>query len=206
MAATDDLRAVAYIDLRILEENFKTIKRKLPPDVKILGVVKADAYGHGMVRIAGKLQSIGVDYLGVATIDEGMELRSHGIDAPVLVMSGLLPWEDLKPVQKTNLTLVVYDMGTLRKIKEASKLKGGVMGIHLKIDTGMGRLGFDPEGLSPLIEEIRGSKNLEVEGIMSHFSSSERRDEYGLKQVERFMDVLEIFRKERYQPQAYSYG
>ena len=200
MAETDDLRAAARIDLRILEENFITIKGTLPPDVKILGVVKADAYGHGMVKIAGKLQSIGADYLGVATIDEGVDLRSHGVELPILVMSGLLPWEDLKPVLNNDLTLVVYDMATLKKIKEASGHTNGVMGIHLKIDTGMGRLGFDPKNLNRLIEELRNSKNLEVAGIMSHFASSERRDEYGMGQVEAFKNVLETFQKHGISP------
>ena len=195
MADTDGLRAAARIDLRILEENFNTIKGKLPPDVKILGVVKADAYGHGMVKVAGKLQTIGADYLGVATIDEGVDLRSHGIKVPILVMSGLMPWEDLTAVLNNDLTLVVYDMATLKKIKEASGHTSRAIGIHLKIDTGMGRLGFDPKGLSPLIEELRDPKNLEVAGIMSHFASSERRDEYGMGQVGAFKNVLETFQK-----------
>jgi alanine racemase len=200
MAETDHLRAAALIDLRILEENFNTIKGKLPPDVRIMGVVKADAYGHGMVKIAEKLQSIGAGYLGVATIDEGVELRSHGIKVPILVMSGLLPWEDLKPVLSNDLTLVVYDMATLKKIKEASGHMNGALGIHLKIDTGMGRLGFDPKGLSPLIKELGDSKNLEVAGIMSHFASSERRDKYGIGQVEAFKNVLETFQKQSIGP------
>jgi alanine racemase len=193
MAETDGLRAVAYIDLGILEENFRTIKGKLSPQVSILGVVKADAYGHGMVRVAGKLQSIGVDYFGVATIDEGIELRSNGIAAPILVMSGLLPWEDLKPVLDNNLTLVVYDITTLKKIQLASGLENRIMSIHLKIDTGMGRLGFEPRNLEPLFKELGASKNVKVAGIMSHFSSSERRDEYGIGQVDLFKKVLRVF-------------
>jgi alanine racemase len=196
----DDLRAAAYIDLRILEENFNTIRTQLPPDVKILCVVKADAYGHGMVRIAGKLQAIGANYLGVATIGEGVELRAHGISIPILVLSGLLPWEDLKPVLSNNLTLAVYDMGTLKKIEEECNLHNEAIDIHLKIDTGMGRLGFNPDRLILAIEEIKHSETLKVAGIMSHFSSSERRDEYGVGQVKIFEKTLETLRNHGISP------
>jgi alanine racemase len=186
-------RAVAYIDLKVLEENYRTIKSRLSADVKILCVVKADAYGHGMVQVAGKLASIGADYLGVATISEGMQLRSHNINIPVLVMSGIMPWEDVQQAFDNDLTLVVHNMDMLKKINDTFIQRGKPITIHLKVDTGMGRLGFQPDSIPSVIEELKGSTHINVEGIMSHFSSSELRDEYGMEQVKAFKNILQLF-------------
>ena len=193
MIKMDNYRVAAYIDLRILEENYKTIKAQLPPNVKMLCVVKADAYGHGMIEVAGKLQTIGADYLGVATISEGIALRSDGIHIPVLVMSGILPWDDIKPVLHNSLSLVVYDIDTLKKIADACILQDKGINVHLKIDTGMGRLGFSLDDVPAVIKELKDSRYINIEGIMSHFSMSEIRDEYGLQQVKAFKNILQIF-------------
>ncbi len=193
MIEMNNHRAVAYIDLKVLEENYRSVKSRLSGDVKILCVVKADAYGHGMIQVAGKLASIGADYLGVATISEGLQLRSHNINIPVLVMSGIMPWEDVQQALDNDLTPVVHDMDMLRKIKDAPILQNKVINIHLKVDTGMGRLGFKPDNVASVIEEIKGLKHVNVEGIMSHFSSSEIRDEYGTEQVKVFKNILQLF-------------
>ena len=100
-------RAVVYVDLDALESNYKTIKATVPSGVKVLCVVKSDAYGHGAVEVARRLESVGVDWLAVATVDEGMELRQSGITSPVLVLSGILPWDDVEPVFLNGLTPVV---------------------------------------------------------------------------------------------------
>ncbi|MCX5813647.1 MAG: alanine racemase [Proteobacteria bacterium] len=186
-------RATAYIDLKVLEENYWMIKSRLPVDVKILCVVKADAYGHGMIQVAGKLASIGADYLGVALISEGMHLRSHNVSIPVLVMGGMMPWEDVQQALDYDLMLVVHDMDMLKRIKDACTLQEKSISIHLKVDTGMGRLGFHPDNMPSVIEEIKGSKYIKVEGLMSHFSSSEIRDAYGMAQVKAFKYILQLF-------------
>lgn len=186
-------RAIAYINLDFLEENYHTIKSGLSKGVKILCVVKADAYGHGMIQVAGRLASIGADYFGVATISEGIRLRHYSIVTPVLVMGGIMPWEDVQQALDHNLTPAVHDMGMLKKIKEACDVCGKSINVHLKADTGMGRLGFSLDELPSVIGEIKDSKYIKVEGIMSHFSSSESRDEYGMEQVRKFVNILQLF-------------
>ena len=185
-------RAVAYVDLNAIEENYKTIKTMLSPGVKVLCVVKADAYGHGAVEVARRLEANGADYLGVATIDEGMELRESGIITPILVMSGIYPWEDVALVYKSGLTPVVYDSATLDRIEEEGEHHEEPLRIHLKIDTGMGRLGFSIDDIPYLTERVSGMRGVHVEGLMSHFSASEVRDAYGLKQMEQFRQAVRM--------------
>jgi alanine racemase len=193
MIGMKNYRAVAHIDLKVLEENYRMIKSRLSEDVKILCVVKADAYGHGMIQVAAKLASIGADYLGVALISEGIQLRSHNVSIPVLVMGGMMPWEDVQQVLDNDLTVVVHNMDMLKRIKAACILQDKVINIHLKVDTGMGRLGFNPGDIPSVVEAIKDSKHIKVEGIMSHFSSSEIRDEYGKIQVMVFRNILQLF-------------
>jgi len=194
-------RAVAYVDLSAIEENLNTIKTMLSPGVKVLCVVKADAYGHGAVEVARKLEANGADYLGVATIDEGMELRESGITIPVLIMSGIYPWDDVGLVYRSALTPVVYDSATLDRIGEESERHEEPLKIHLKIDTGMGRLGFSVDDIPYLTEKVRGIKGVQVEGLMSHFSASEIRDAYGLKQVEQFKNAIRMVREAGIEPE-----
>ncbi|NLW35123.1 alanine racemase [Syntrophorhabdus aromaticivorans] len=194
MAIVSIPRAVAYIDLRVLEENYGTIKSKLSPEAGLLCVVKADAYGHGAAEVSRRLEDLGVSYLGVASAEEGIELRDYGIQAPILVMSGIMPWNDVEPFRRHNLVPVVYDLATLKRVKEESKGFEEPIRIHLKFDTGMGRLGFAMDEVSFVLELVSDTKDIEVEGIMSHFSSSERRDEYGLKQVKAFTSIVEFLK------------
>ena len=193
-------RAVTYVDLNILEENYKTIRAFLPGHVKILGVVKADAYGHGAIETARRLEANGVDYLGVATIDEGMELRESGIASPVLVMSGIFPWDDVGVLFQSSLTPVVYDYATLERIEEEGEHYDHALKVHVKVDTGMGRLGFLADDMPYLAERVREMKNVDVEGVMSHFSASEVRDEYGKGQVELFSRAVEGLRSSGVMP------
>jgi len=194
-------RAKACIDLNVIGQNFGAIKMLLPPGVKILCVVKADAYGHGAVEVARRLESVGADYLGVATTDEGTILRKYGITAPILVMSGMLTQAEIESFFKYRLTPVVYDFDALKAFQTASSARKETMKIHIKIDTGMGRLGFVSEELPDLIEHIDICDKIEVEGCMSHFSSSEVRDEYGFGQIARFKKALQILKKNGIKPE-----
>ena len=194
-------RAVLYIDLNILDENYKTIRAKVPPEVKILCVVKADAYGHGATDVARRLALHGADYFGVATVEEAVELRDSGITTPILVMSGIFPWDEIKPVLANNLTPVVYDFHTLHRIQEESAHFDSLLKIHIKIDTGMGRLGFHPDDMPSVIDHIKNTANVRVEGLMSHFASSENRDEHGINQITRFKKVLDLFKDNSIEPE-----
>jgi len=193
-------RAVLYINLGFLEYNYRAIKSILPEHVKVLCVVKADAYGHGAVRVAQRLNSIGVEYFGVATIDEAINLRKNGIETPLLIMSGILPWDDPISFLEYNLTPVVYDLYTLKRIAEAHSKFKIPLKIHIKFDTGMGRLGFMPHEGQYIIEILKNIDNIHIEGVMTHFSTSEIRDEYGLNQIKKFREVLEFLKHNNIEP------
>ncbi len=194
-------RACAYVDLSAIEYNYSSIKSYLPDRVKILCVVKADAYGHGSFETAKRLESLGAGYLGVATVNEGMELRNGGIKAPILVMSGILTKNDIDYTYKNSLTPVVYDIEGLRELREESLKHKDKYRIHLKLDTGMGRLGFMPRELPSVINEIKSSSRIVVEGFMSHFAASEYRDKYGFKQITIFKKSLELLRNNGIEPE-----
>jgi len=184
-------RAIIFIDLAIIEDNYKKIRKFIPRDVKILCVVKADAYGHGAIQVARRLEPLYVDYLGVATIDEGIELRKAGIQSPVLVMSGIFPWDNAIHTHKYSLTPVVHNFRELEEIIKICADGKRLLKVHIKVDTGMGRLGFTPDRLDKVISRLKEIQNIEIEGLMSHFSSSEKRDEYGMSQYMRFKDAIE---------------
>ncbi len=139
-------RAAAYVNLDTLEENVGIVRTRIAAGVKLLCVVKADAYGHGAVETAKRLQICGVDYLGVANVDEGIELRNEGITLPILVMGGLLPWDVTERAGAYGLSIVVYDRGTLERVAQGSPSTAEPLKIHIKVDTGMGRLGFRAAG------------------------------------------------------------
>ncbi len=184
-------RAIIFIDLATIEDNFKKLRKFIPRDVKILCVVKADAYGHGAIQVARRLESLHVDYLGVATIDEGIELRKAGIQSPVLVMSGIFPWDNAIHTHKYSLTPAVHNFRELEEIIKICADGKRLLKVHIKVDTGMGRLGFTPDRLDKVISRLKEIQNIEIEGLMSHFSSSEKRDEYGMSQYMRFKDAIE---------------
>lgn len=189
-------RAVAYINLNVLEENYYKIRQKLSPHVKLLCVVKADAYGHGAVDVSRRLESLGVTFLGVATIDEGIELRENKIKCPVLIMSGVMPWDDIETIVQFSLTPVVYNTDMLDMVCGAAKRFQRPVKMHLKIDTGMGRLGFLRNEIPEVIGKIKATSNVCIDGLMSHFSSSETRDDYGCTQIDTFNVAIDQFRRE----------
>ncbi len=186
---TETVRVAALIDLAALESNLRTIRSHLSGQVKALCVVKADAYGHGAIEVSRRLESCGVSYLGVANIDEGIELREHGITLPILIMSGIFSWEEIDRAVRNNLTLVVYDAHTLERIREDCHSFERPLKVHIKVDTGMGRLGFAPSDMAFVGEKLKGAQHVICEGLMTHFAASEVRDDYGLTQVSVFCEA-----------------
>ena len=166
-------RAWAEINLSALEHNINIIKNMLPFNVLLLGAIKADAYGHGAVESAKIMKKNGIDYLGVALCEEGIELRKENIDLPILVMS-YTPEPMLKSALEHGLILTVFSADsafTLSKIADSLNVQAQV---HIKIDTGMGRLGFLPniESAKSIIN-IFNNKSLDVKGIYTHFATSD---------------------------------
>lgn len=195
------LRALAEIDLNALAENFKTVRNRVDGRTKLLCVVKADAYGHGAVPIARHLEIQGADFFGVVSVDEGVELRGHGIAKPILVMGGVMPWDDVDAFWKHGLTPVVADLQGFTRLASCAAHRQQEIGIHIKVDTGMGRIGFGYDDLDDLVAALRASSYVKVEGVMSHFSASEVRDAYGLSQIDRFRNVVAFLEKNGVRPE-----
>jgi alanine racemase len=163
---------VAEIDLRSLKFNYRQLKKRIPKGVKVLAVVKADAYGHGAIPISLKLEKLGVEYLGVAMAEEGVELRKGGVKAPILILGGIYGGE-LDQVFRFHLTPVAFRRESLQLLSKEAERRRTKVRVHLKVDTGMGRLGV-PLNLWPtFLEEMRRFPIIEVEGILSHFSMTD---------------------------------
>lgn len=164
----------AIINLKALKHNFSRIIKRIPKGCRLLAMVKADAYGHGVGPIAKTLENLGVAALGVATVEEGVELRQAGIKGKILVMGGL--WgqgvEAAKVMLKYGLTPVVHSAGVVQLLEKlALKLKvKGKLHIHLKIDTGMTRLGITLQALPHLLGVLKKSPHLKLEGVMTHLA------------------------------------
>jgi alanine racemase len=180
-------KSVAEIDLKNLSNNLKLVKSRTG-NKKILAVVKADAYGHGAVTISKHLLKNRVAMLGVASAAEGMELRDAGIKAPIVVF---FDTKNIDAFLKYDLTPVVFDLDTAKKISIAASQKKKVVPIHIKVDTGMGRVGFDPEKALKAIPNMAKLKNIKVEGLMSHFSDADLKNKrFAHQQIRKFNRVI----------------
>ncbi len=180
----------AEIDLAALAYNLRQVRELVGAERKILAVVKAQAYGHGALPVSRKLQSIGADLLGVANISEGVELREAGIRLPILLLSGPIEGA-LTDVVRCGLTPVIYDLGTARRLNQAGEKAGRTIAVHVKVDTGMGRLGCLPDEAPELLRKLRALPYLEPEGVMTHLACAEAKDRTHTKhQLSRFDGVL----------------
>lgn len=169
---------IAEIDLGALRHNFQRIRAAIPAGCGILAVVKADAYGHGFMDIATELESLGVNAFGVAFLAEGIQLRKSGIDRPVLVLGGVYPGQEKKCIG-FNISTTVFSLEQARLLNYVAGKLYRKAKIHAKIDTGMGRLGISPEEAPLFFHKLKGMKNIELEGIISHFASADELDEDG---------------------------
>lgn len=187
-------KAFAEIDLNALSHNLK-IARQKTGNKNILAVVKANAYGHGAVEISKYLVRQGVSSLGTAFKIEAIHLRESGINTPILVF---FDRENIDEYFKYNLTPVVFDLGTARKLsKEAIRRKRRIA-IHIKIDTGMGRSGFTIDKALTEIPKIACLKNIELEGLMSHFSDADLEDkEFAALQLKRLLSLKKEFQQKK---------
>ena len=189
-------RLVAEIDLDAVDFNIKSIIKRVGGRAKIIGTVKADAYGHGAVEVSKVLEENGIDMFSVAMIDEGINLRNNGIKAPILVL-GLTPPEYVKEAVEYDLIQTVSDYNTAEAISKAAKELSKKAVIHIKIDTGMGRIGFRPEKEAfDEIENISKLENIEINGIFTHFCTSDEKDKtFTYTQKERFVYAVNELEK-----------
>jgi len=162
----------AEISLSQIKENLGVVRRHVGADRKVLAVVKADAYGHGAVPVARALEQAGVDFLGVAAVSEGVELRQGGIRTPIIVLTGFFPGEEQELVEH-DITAGITTPAQLDRLEAASQAAGRRVRCHVKVDTGMGRLGIACSEASQVAQRLVSSRTLELEGLYTHFAASE---------------------------------
>ncbi len=188
---------VAEIDLDALAHNYHQIRSRVHPGVRILAVVKDNAYGHGAVVIARELERLGVDLLGVAIAGEGIELRDGGIKKPILILTGIYE-EEIDSVIEYDLIPMVFDGEIGKSLSDKADRRNRRVRVHLKFDTGMGRLGVPIEGARKFLEQMKGFPNLVIDGVASHFSMVD--EEYTRGQLKAYKGVAELFREEGIRP------
>lgn len=192
---TDEERVLAIVDLDAIASNIKNIRAKVDKNSGIIGIIKADAYGHGSVETAKVLLDNGADWLAVAVVDEGLNLRKNGITAPILLL-GYTPELRLNDVINNGFIQTVYSYDTAKKLSDAASALGKKAVIHIKIDTGMGRIGYRVnEESADEIVKISKLPNIDVNGMFTHFSTADEADKaYTLEQYNKFVkmnDMLE---------------
>lgn len=191
----------AEIDLDALAGNFQLIQQQVGPAVKMMAVVKANAYGHGAVCCAKRLANEGADWFGVALPEEGIELRESGVDQPILCLGGF--WEgQAAACLQYRLTPVVYRVDMMEALNRAASDAGVLADVHLKIDTGMGRLGFRFDDLSDALSASERCSNLRVDGLMTHFAAADDPscDVLTEDQIDRFASAVDLFRQAGHRP------
>jgi alanine racemase len=191
----------AEINLNNLAYNFNSVKEFIGEKISYMAIVKADAYGHGAVCCAKRLEDKGIDWLGVALPEEGLELRENGIKTPILCLGSFWSGQE-KLLLENDLTPVIYNLEIAEKFDKAAKEKDIKANIHVKIDTGMGRIGVRFDEAREFAESVKKFNNLNVEGIMTHFASADNLDENDFTnlQIQRFYDAVNIFEEIGFSP------
>jgi alanine racemase len=191
----------AEIHLDNLAANFKQIRTVVSPAARIMAVVKADAYGHGAVECGRRLAQEGADWFGVAIPEEGIQLRAAGITQPVLCLGGFWNAQAAACIQQ-KLTPVVYRLDMIESLNQAALEAGVVTDAHIKIDTGMGRLGIRFDELTEFAGQLDRFRNVRIDGLMSHLAAADEASCQPLTrdQIQRFDEAAAVFRERGYHP------
>ena len=188
------------INLDSLRFNLNSIKGHLPAGVKLMAVVKANAYGHGIEKIAHCLETEGVEDFGVAIAEEGVVLREDGVKGNILIFGGCYPGQE-NLFSTYSLTPTIFDLLSLKGLSNLAEIQNEQFSYHLKIDTGMGRVGIGPEDIQVFLEKAKPYKGMKLQGVFSHLSSADEADlTYTKKQVSMFKkvtDQIEVFNNDR---------
>jgi alanine racemase len=178
------------VDLSALRHNFLQVRRLCGPQVKLMPVIKADAYGHGLLACARTLAGAGAEYLGVGSLEEGQTVRRAGISLPMLLLLGVLPG-DADAAVAHDLEVALYRRDVAEALDAAARVQGKKAKAHLKVDTGMGRLGVAPDEVIPFLEALAACHHLEVQGLISHLSMADMADKtYTHRQISEFEELL----------------
>jgi alanine racemase len=191
----------AEIDLNNLAANFNRVRQRVSPVARVMAVIKANAYGHGAVACARRLADEGADWFGVALPEEAVELRASGITQPVLCLGGFWPGQAAACIQH-HLTPVVYRIDMIDALNQAAANAGVVADVHVKVDTGMGRLGIRFDQLSEFVNALAQFRNVRIDGIMSHLAAADDAACQPLTrdQIQRFEHAVVVFRDHGYHP------
>ena len=188
-------RTYAEIDLSAIRHNFDCLKAKLTPGVKVLSIVKADAYGHGAAAVAAALESR-TDFFAVSTVPEGIELRESGIQKPILLLSYTSP-QEYELLLQHDIRATVYTVDDAKKLSDCALRQGKQAIVHIALDTGMGRIGFLPTNeAADAVAAITQLPGLTVEGIFSHYATADMADKTEAeKQTARFVSFLDLLQE-----------
>jgi alanine racemase len=177
------------VDLAALRHNARQVRRLIGPRVKFLAVVKANAYGHGAVPCSRALLAAGADVLGVATVEEGAELRAAGLRAPIVVL-GLAQPAEADEVVRLRLEATVTSWRQVAALNQSAARRGTTVGVHLKVDTGMGRIGLPPEAALAFLGRLGSAPRVRLAGVFTHFAHADGRDQQLLNwQLQRLFGV-----------------
>lgn len=191
------LKSYLEVNLKNIEENILKIKNYVGENVTVAPVIKADAYGLGATKLKNILERQNIKIVVVATLQEAIKLRNNGFNMEILLLNELLPFEASKIV-KYNLTVGISTLEIAEKLDKIAIKNSKIIKVHLKVDTGMGRVGIKPENALDFMNKVNNFKNIEVEGIYTHFSSADTNIEYTNKQIDLFKNAIENLRENGY--------
>ncbi len=187
------------VDLGRLKDNFLAIRSQVAP-AKVMPILKANAYGHGLLRVAQLMEALGADYIGVAVLEEGILLRENGIRMPILILGGILG-NQIPAFLRHNLAITASSIDKLHQVDEIAGQMGMKATVHLKIDTGMERIGVHYYNAEGFLETAARCRSVNVEGIFSHFANADQADLHEARQqLERFREVLSFYERHSLPP------
>ncbi|NLG86460.1 MAG: alanine racemase [Firmicutes bacterium] len=189
----------AEVDLKGIRENLEAIKALVGPEIKIMAVVKANAYGHGAIEVARVMEKAGADQLAVATLDEAVALREAGLKLPILVLGTNIPGDGVDAAVHYDIAQALCTVELAKALSAAAERLRKPAKVHLKIDTGMGRIGVRPDEAASFMDQVAGLPGLKFEGIFSHFAAAdEANKEYTNLQRNRFQQALDSLKQHGY--------
>ncbi len=191
----------AEIHLDNLAFNFHSVKNFIGQNIEYMAVVKADGYGHGAIECAKKFEKEEIDWFGVALPEEGLELRESGIKKPILCLGSFWSGQE-NLLLENDLMPVIYQLEIAEKFNQTAKEKNLIASIHVKVDTGMGRIGVRFDEVKVFVEGLKQFNNLRVEGVMTHFASADSlaENDFTEKQIKQFDEAVSIFEENGFYP------
>lgn len=192
------------INLDCIQDNYKALKKWVGSHTEVMPVIKANAYGHGALPVAKAVIEVGAKYLAVATLEEAIELRHGGIKSPILIF-GFIPSDALDIIIDQQLTMTVFDAEIIKELDKQAERQGKIAKFHIKVDTGMGRIGIrSTVQLQSILERVRELKHVHFEAMYTHFAGADSVDKlYTYQQYEKFQTFMEVARQTSPTPKFY---